>query len=455
MFQKVLIANRGEIALRVARACRELGIRTVGVYSTADEDSLVRRYTDEAVCIGPPPPRRSYANAAAIIEAARMTEADAVHPGYGFLSEDPDFAEICADAGLVFIGSPPEVMASLGDKSVARALMRQAGLPLLTGSADVARSIADARDIADAIGYPVIIKAVAGGGGRGMTVVRSAAQLAAAFTDTRAAARAVFGDDRIYVERFLERARHVEVQILCDAHGGGIHLGTRDCSVQRRHQKLVEEAPAPELDPDRVAEMCRDAVRGALSVGFTGLGTVEFLVDEDQNHYFIEINSRIQVEHPVTEMVTGCDLVHEQLHVAAGTALRLRQEDVVIRGVAVECRVNTEDPDRGFAPAAGRLDQFTPPSGPFVRVDTHGFPGYRVSPYYDSLLAKVSVWAPSRAEALSRAERALGEFDVGGPGVRTTIPFIKRVLADTEFRKGQYSTSLVDRLFTDSGKVRR
>ncbi len=455
MFQKVLIANRGEIALRVARACRELGIRTVGVYSTADEDSLIHRHTDEAVCIGPPPPRRSYANAAAIIEAAKMTEADAVHPGYGFLSEDPDFAEICADAGLVFIGSPPEVMASLGDKSVARSLMRKAGLPLLTGSADVARSVADARDIADAIGYPVIIKAAAGGGGRGMTVVRSAAQLATAFADTRAAARAVFGDDRIYVERFLERARHVEVQILCDAHGGGIHLGTRDCSVQRRHQKLVEEAPAPELDPDRVTEMCRDAVRGALSVGFTGLGTVEFLVDEDQNHYFIEINSRIQVEHPVTEMVTGCDLVHEQLHVAAGTPLRLRQEDVVLRGVAVECRVNTEDPDRGFAPAAGRLDRFTPPAGPFVRVDTHGFPGYRVSPYYDSLLAKVSVWAPSRAEALSRAERALGEFDVDGPGVRTTIPFIKRVLADTEFRKGQYSTSLVDRLVTDSGKVRQ
>ncbi|KLL12494.1 acetyl-CoA carboxylase biotin carboxylase subunit [Protofrankia coriariae] len=455
MFQKVLIANRGEIALRVARACRELGIRTVSVYSTADRDSLVHRHTDEAVCIGPPPPRRSYANAAAIVEAARMTEADAVHPGYGFLSEDPDFAEICADAGLVFIGSPPAVMASLGDKSVARALMRRAGLPLLTGSADVARSVADARDIADAIGYPVIIKAAAGGGGRGMTVVRSAAQLATAFADTRAAARAVFGDDRIYVERFLERARHVEVQILCDAHGVGIHLGTRDCSVQRRHQKLVEEAPAPELDPDRVAEMCRDAVRGALSVGFTGLGTVEFLVDEDQNHYFIEINSRIQVEHPVTEMVTGCDLVHEQLHVAAGTPLRLRQEDVVLRGVAVECRVNTEDPDRGFTPAAGRLDRFAPPAGPFVRVDTHGFPGYRVSPYYDSLLAKVSVWAPSRAEALSRAERALGEFDVDGPGVRTTIPFIKRVLADTEFRKGRYSTSLVDRLTADSGKVRR
>ncbi|WP_322749650.1 MULTISPECIES: acetyl-CoA carboxylase biotin carboxylase subunit [unclassified Frankia] len=449
MFQKILIANRGEIALRVARACRELGVRTVAVYSTADADSVVRRYADQAVCIGPPPPRRSYCNVAAIIEAAKMTEADAIHPGYGFLSEDPDFAEICAENGLVFIGSPPAVMASLGDKSVARTLMRQAGLPLLTGSAEAARSAADVRDIADAVGYPVIIKAVAGGGGRGMTVVWSAAELSRAYTRTRAAARAVFGDDRIYVERFLERARHVEVQILCDAHGGGIHLGTRDCSVQRRHQKLVEEAPAPELDPDRVAEMCRDAVRGALSVGFTGLGTVEFLVDEDQAHHFIEINSRIQVEHPVTEMVTGCDLVHEQLYVASGTPLRLRQEDVVARGVAVECRVNTEDPDRGFVPAPGLLERFTPPAGPFVRVDTHGYPGYRVSPHYDSLLAKVSVWAPSRAEALGRAERALAEFDIAGPGVVTTIPFIKQVLADTEFRKGQYSTGLVERLVAD------
>ncbi|MGF7234561.1 MAG: biotin carboxylase N-terminal domain-containing protein, partial [Frankia sp.] len=281
MFQKVLIANRGEIALRVARACRELGIRTVAVYSTADRDSLVLRHTDEQVCIGPPAPRRSYQNAAAIIEAARMTQVDAIHPGYGFLSEDPDFAEICADNGIVLIGPSPEVMASLGDKNVARALMREAGLPLLPGGTEVVRRVADALDVADAVGYPVIVKAVAGGGGRGMAIARSAAEIPAAFAEVRTVARAVFGDDRVYVERFLELARHVEVQVLCDAHGAGVHFGTRDCSVQRRRQKLVEEAPAPELDPDRVAAMCGDALRGALSVGLTGLGTVEFLVDED------------------------------------------------------------------------------------------------------------------------------------------------------------------------------
>jgi acetyl-CoA carboxylase biotin carboxylase subunit len=446
LFRKVLVANRGEIALRIVRACRELGLETVGVYSTADADSLVLRHVDEKVCIGPPSAKGSYRNAAAIVEAARATDADAIHPGYGFLSEDPDFAEICAEAGIVFVGSPPAVMAQLADKSVARSLMRAAGLPLLDGGTGVAQSAADARTIADAVGYPVIVKAVAGGGGRGMTVVRSAADLAQAYCDTRSAARAAFGDDRVYVERFLERTRHVEVQILCDSHGAGIHLGTRDCSVQRRHQKLVEEAPAPELDPDLVAEMCDDAVRGALSVGFAGAGTVEFLVDEDQKHYFMEINSRIQVEHPVTEMVTGCDLVHEQLYIAAGTPLRPRPEDVVHRGVAIECRVNVEDPGCGFAPTPGRLDRFSTPAGPFVRVDTHAYPGYHVSPHYDSLIAKVAVWAPSRAEALSRAERALGEFDVAGPGVRTTIPFVKQVLGDTEFRKGQYSTGLVERL---------
>lgn len=449
MFQKVLIANRGEIALRVARACRELGVQTVGVYSTADRDSLIRRHTDQSVCIGPPDPRRSYQNAAALIEAARMTQADAVHPGYGFLSEDPDFAEICADNGLVFIGPPPGVMATLGDKSVVRALMREAGLPLLPGGTDVAASVADARALADSIGYPVIIKAVAGGGGRGMTVVRSAADLPLAFAATRAVARRAFGDDRVYLESFLAAARHVEVQVLRDAYGAGIHLGTRDCSVQRRRQKLVEEAPAPEIDPDLVARMCADALRGTLAVGLTGLATVEFLVDNDQNHYFMEINSRIQVEHPVTEMVTGCDLVHEQLHIAAGVPLRLGQADVTCRGVAIECRVNAEDPYRGFAPTPGVLERFTAPAGPFVRVDSHGFPGLTISPHYDSLLAKVSVWAASRPEALCRAQRALDEFDVAGPGVRTTIPFTKQVLTDTLFCKGHYSTDLVERLEKD------
>jgi acetyl-CoA carboxylase biotin carboxylase subunit len=446
MFQKVLIANRGEIAIRVARTCRELGIGTVGVYSTADAASALLRHVDEAVCIGPPAGGRSYRNAAALVEAARMTDADAIHPGYGFLSEDPYFAEICADNGIVFIGAPPEVLSLLGDKNAARAAMAAAGLPLLPGGHDVARTASEAAALASSVGYPVIIKAVAGGGGNGMAIVRSPAAFRRAFADTRAAAQAAFGDDRVYVERYLDKARHVEVQVVVDDTGRAVHLGTRECSVQRRHQKLLEEAPAPGLDPARTAELTADAVRGVLSVGFRGVGTVEFLVDADGRHYFMEINSRIQVEHPATEMITGCDIVREQILIAAGAPSGLRQEDVDLRGVAVECRVNVEDPDRGFAPTPGRIDRFTPPGGPFTRVDTHGYPGYVVGPHYDSLLAKVIVWAPDREAALRRAERALAEFEISGPGVRTTIPFLRNVLADPEFRAGRYTTSLVERL---------
>jgi acetyl-CoA carboxylase, biotin carboxylase subunit len=299
------------------------------------------------------------------------------------------------------------------------------------------------------VGYPVIVKAAAGGGGRGMTVVRSAGALPRAYARTRAAAQVAFGDDRVYVERYLTDARHVEVQVLCDGHGNGVHLGTRDCSVQRRHQKLVEEAPAPGLSVATLDTLAETALRGALSVGFTGAGTVEFLVDEAERCHFLEINCRIQVEHPVTEMVTGVDLVHEQLHIAAGVPLRLRQEEIRLHGVSVECRVNVEDPDRDFAPAPGRLERFRPPGGPFTRVDTHGHPGYLVSPHYDSLLAKVAVWAPDRASALDRLERALGEFDIAGPGVRTTIPFVRRVLDDAAFRKARHTTGLVDRLLAD------
>ncbi|MEU2610092.1 acetyl-CoA carboxylase biotin carboxylase subunit [Micromonospora sp. NPDC007271] len=452
MFEKVLIANRGEIALRVLRACRELGIRTVVVHSSADTQSLPVRLADETVRIGPAASRQSYLNAAAIVEAARQTGAQAVHPGYGFLSEDADFAEICAENGLTFVGPPPQVMSALADKSTARALMSKAGLPLPPGSVETLPTPADALEVAAEIGYPVIVKAAAGGGGRGMTVVRSAAELPRAYARTRAAAQVAFGDDRVYVERYLADARHVEVQVLCDNHGNGVHLGTRDCSVQRRHQKLVEEAPAPALRRSTLDSLAEVALRGALSVGFTGAGTVEFLVDETEQCHFLEINCRIQVEHPVTEMVTGVDLVHEQLHVAAGTPLRLRQEEIQLRGVAVECRVNVEDPDRGFAPAPGRLDRFRPPGGPFTRVDTHGHAGYLVSPHYDSLLAKVAVWAPDRGGALDRLDRALGEFEVAGPGVHTTIPFVRRVLHDVAFRAGRHTTGLVDRLLTaDAG----
>ncbi|MEV1333194.1 acetyl-CoA carboxylase biotin carboxylase subunit [Micromonospora costi] len=446
MFEKVLIANRGEIALRVLRACRELGVRTAVVYSAADADSAPVRLADEAVRIGPAASRRSYLNAAAIVEAARQVGAQAVHPGYGFLSEDADFAEICAENGLTFIGPPPAVMASLADKSSARALMSRAGLPLPAGSVQPVSTVEAAVEVAAGIGYPVIVKAAAGGGGRGMTVVRSAADLPRAYARTRAAAQAAFGDDRVYVERYLTDARHVEVQVLCDGHGNGVHLGTRDCSVQRRHQKLVEEAPAPALSAGTLDAIAETALRGALAVGFTGAGTLEFLVDAAERFHFLEINCRIQVEHPVTEMITGIDLVHEQLHIAAGVPLRLRQADIRPHGVAVECRVNVEDPDRDFAPTPGRLERFVPPGGPFTRVDTHGRTGYVVGPHYDSLLAKVAVWAPDRELALNRLERALGEFEVSGPGVRTTIPFVRRVLDDAEFRKGRYTTGLVDRL---------
>ncbi|RKN40591.1 acetyl-CoA carboxylase biotin carboxylase subunit [Micromonospora endolithica] len=446
MFAKVLIANRGEIALRVLRACRELGIRTAVVYSTADADSAAVRLADQAVLIGPAASRRSYLNAAAIVEAARLVGAEAVHPGYGFLSEDADFAEICADNGLTFIGPPPEVMSALADKSSARELMRRAGLPLPPGSVAPVPTAEQAARVAAEVGYPVIVKAAAGGGGRGMTVVHTPAELPRAYARTRAAAQVAFGDDRVYVERYLTDARHVEVQVLCDGHGNGVHLGTRDCSVQRRHQKLVEEAPAPALSAGALEAISACALRGALAVGFTGAGTVEFLVDAEERFHFLEINCRIQVEHPVTEMITGIDLVHEQLHIAAGVPLRWRQEEIVPHGVAIECRVNVEDPDRDFAPTPGRLERFLPPGGPFTRVDTHGRPGYLIGPHYDSLLAKVAVWAPDRELALNRLERALEEFDIAGPGIRTTIPFVRRVLDDAGFRKGRYTTGLVERL---------
>jgi acetyl-CoA carboxylase biotin carboxylase subunit len=452
MFEKVLVANRGEIALRIVRAARELGIRTVVAYSTADRDSTAVRLADETVCIGPPPARRSYLNAAAMIEAARRTGARAVHPGYGFLSEDADFAEACADNGLVFIGPRPQVVTVLGDKATARSRMRQAGLPLLPGSPGTLATVEQARKLADSIGYPVIVKAVAGGGGRGMNVVSTASEFTAAYLRTRAAGQTLFGDDRVYVERYLPQARHVEVQVLCDAHGAGVHLGTRDCTVQRRHQKLVEEAPAPGFAPGTLEEMARAAVRGALAVGYTGVGTFEFLVDEAENFYFMEANCRIQVEHPVTEMISGVDLVHEQFHLAAGAPLRFRQDEVRLHGVAVECRVNAEDPDQDFTATPGRLTRFEPPGGPFTRVDSHGHPGYLIGPHYDSLLAKVVTWAPDRDLALDRMDRALHEFVITGPGLRTTIPVLRRVLDDARFRKARHATDLIEHLHDPRGQ---
>jgi acetyl-CoA carboxylase biotin carboxylase subunit len=444
MFRKVLIANRGEIALRVARACRELGVPTVAVYSTEDRESAVVRYADEAVQIGPAPAKRSYLNIPAVIEAALRTDADAIHPGYGFLSEDPDFAEVCRANGIVFVGPPAEVIARLGDKTAARTLMAEAGLPMLPGSIDALRTVEEAQRTADRIGYPVIIKAAAGGGGRGMQVVRDSASLAEAYRQTRAGAQMLFGDSRVYVERYLEAARHVEIQILADGRGHAVHLGERDCSAQRRHQKLVEESPAPGLPAELAARMGEAAVRGARAAGYIGAGTFEFLLAPDGEFYFMEVNCRIQVEHPVTELVSGVDLVREQFAIAAGRALEFRQEDLAPRGAAIECRINVEDPDRDFAPAPGVLTEFVPAGGPFVRVDTHGYPGYRVPATYDSLLAKLLVWAPTREQALRRMDRALEEFRVRGPGVHTTADFLRTLLRDKSFQAGTHSTAIVE-----------
>ena len=445
LFDTVLVANRGEIALRVVRTCREMGIRTVVVHSTTDRDSAAVRAADVAVQIGPGAPRRSYLSVPAIIEAALSSGTTAVHPGYGFLSEDPDFAEVCAANDLVFIGPEPGLMSRLGDKAEARALMADAGLPVLPGSRQTVDSAEQAVEVAAGIGYPVIIKAAAGGGGRGMSVVHSRQQLLPSYRQTRAAAQAVFGDGRVYLERYCERARHVEVQVLADTQGNVVHLGERDCSVQRRHQKLIEESPAPALDRALTGRMAEAAVRGARAVGYTGAGTFEFLVS-DGEFTFMEINCRIQVEHPVTEMVTGVDLIREQITVAAGLPLSVRQEDLLPRGVAVECRVNAEDPDRNFAPCPGMLDEFVPPGGPFVRVDTHAYPGWRVPPEYDSLLAKVIAWAPDREQALDRLDRALAEFHIGGAGVRTTIPLLRDVLANRCFRAGRHTTTLLEEM---------
>jgi acetyl-CoA carboxylase, biotin carboxylase subunit len=444
LFEKVLIANRGEIALRVARACRELGVKSVAVYSTADAESAVVRFADEAVQIGPPATSRSYLHIPSLIGAALKTGADAIHPGYGFLSEDPYFAEICADEGITFIGPRPEVMEKVGDKATARDLMSKAGLPLLPGTVEPVNTIDEAHDICNEIGFPVIIKAVAGGGGRGMNVVMREEDLPGLYQTTRATAQAVFKDSAVYIERYLETSRHTEVQLVCDNHGNGVYFFERDCSVQRRHQKLIEEAPSIHLDEAARRDIGERAVRGALSVGYTGAGTMEFLLDHQGNLAFMEMNARIQVEHPVSEAVTGVDLIREQIRVASGEELSVKQEDVPLRGHAIECRINAEDPDRDFAPTAGRLDTYVPPGGPWTRVDSHCYPGWMISPFYDSLIAKLIVWAPNRDEAIDRMQRALGEFEISGRGVKTTIPFHQRILDHPQFRSGDITTDFVE-----------
>lgn len=442
MFKKVLIANRGEIALRVIRACREMGITTVAAYSEADRDSLPVRIADERICIGPGPSSKSYLHIPNLISAALLTESEAIHPGYGFLSENASFAEVCADCGLVFIGPPPAAMVQMGDKVEARQAMEHAGLPMLPGT-EVLRSIGEGEEAAGRIGFPLMLKAAAGGGGRGIRLVRRPEEFAHVFTTAQSEVREAFHDDGLYLEKYLGQAKHVEVQVLCDNYGNGIHLGERNCSVQRRHQKLVEESPSPALPASLRQEMGERGIKAALAIGYRGVGTLEFLVDEQNNYYFMEMNTRLQVEHPVTEWVTGVDLVREQLRVAAGEPLTIRQTDIVPHGHAIEFRITAEDPAADFRPQTGVIEDYLPPGGPGVRVDSHLYRGYEVPPHYDSLLSKLIVWAPTRDEAIDRGRRALGEYVI--EGIPTSIPFHLRLLDNPVFRRGEaYTNYLAD-----------
>jgi len=442
MFKKVLIANRGEIALRVIRACRELGIQTVAVYSEADRESLHVRFADDDVCIGPPPARDSYLKIPRIIAAAEITGADAIHPGYGFLAENAEFAETCAASNIAFIGPTAEQIRVMGDKAAARKAMAAVGVPIVPGTPGPIEDVDEALSFARDIGFPVIIKAAAGGGGKGMRVAEDSEVFMRAFQLARSEALSAFGSGDVYVEKYLARPRHIEFQIMGDKHGRVIHLGERDCSVQRRHQKLIEEAPSPAVGPALRERMGHDAVRGAKAIDYVGAGTIEMLLDEDGSYYFMEMNTRIQVEHGVTEMLTGVDLVKEQLRVAAGEPLSVA-ELPPLRGHVIEVRVNAEDPARNFQPSPGRIDVFHPPGGPGVRIDSHIYTGYTVPPFYDSLLAKLICQGRDRAEAVKRVQVALESFVL--EGVTTTIPFLARVMQNAAFQAGQVDTKFLER----------
>ncbi|HEY8437767.1 MAG TPA: acetyl-CoA carboxylase biotin carboxylase subunit [Candidatus Limnocylindrales bacterium] len=444
MFRKILIANRGEIALRILRACRALGIEAVVAYSEADRDSLPVQLADEAICIGPSDARRSYLSAPAVISAAVVTGCDAIHPGYGFLSEDEGFAEVVRAHDLTFIGPPANVLDRFSNKESTRRLLGSLGLPTIPGSNGILRDDAHALDEGERIGYPVLIKPAAGGGGKGMRMVRTPRELEASLNVCRSEARAAFGDDSLYLERWLDETRHVEVQVAVDRYGRGVHLGERDCSVQRRHQKILEEGPTPALSTEARAELCTRAVRAIVSAGYENVGTLEFLVDRDGNFYFIEINCRIQVEHPVTEMLTGVDLVATQIRIAAGEPLGFSQADIVTRGHAIEFRINAEDPERDFRPAAGVVERYLAPGGPGVRMDSHLFAGYEVPPFYDSLLGKLIVWAPNRQTAIERGQVALAELIV--EGIVTNVPIHQALLASEAFLEGRMTTNLLDRV---------
>ncbi|GIW94241.1 MAG: acetyl-CoA carboxylase biotin carboxylase subunit [Pirellulaceae bacterium] len=445
MYKRILIANRGEIALRIIRACRELGIETVVVYSEADRNASYLRLADEAYCIGPAKSVKSYLKIDQVISAAEVGNVEAIHPGYGFLSENARFNEICRSCKIDFIGPTPEAMEKLGDKNTARMLAREANVPVVPGSEGLIESEDEAVRVAHQIGFPVLIKATAGGGGKGMRVAHNDLALKTALAQARAEAEAAFGNAGVYLEKYIERPRHVEVQILADHHGNVVHLWERDCSTQRRHQKLIEESPAPNLPPDTRNALCEAAVRLVRKAGYTNAGTVEFIVDQDNNFYFIEVNARIQVEHPVTEMVTGIDLIKQQILIAAGEPLPFRQKDIRQQGCAIECRINAEDPDRGFQPHAGTIRQIFYPGGPGVRFDSHVYAGYPVPPYYDSMIGKLIVHQPTRAEAIACMLRALDELQI--EGIPTTVPFHKKVLQHSDFVEGWVDTKFVERTF--------
>ncbi len=442
MFKKILIANRGEIALRVIRACKEMGIKTVAVHSTADANSLHVRFADESVCIGPPKSSDSYLNVPSIISAAEITDAEAIHPGYGFLAENSSFAEICNSTGIRFIGPSPESIKQMGDKARARETAQKAGVPVLPGSNGVVTEESSAIEIARELGFPVIVKAAAGGGGKGMRVVMDESEFANAFVMAQTEALAAFSNADVYIEKYILQPRHIEIQIIADEQGNTVYLGERECSIQRRHQKLIEEAPSVIVDESLRKQMGEMAVAIARSVKYRNAGTIEFLMDEDAKYYFMEMNTRIQVEHPVTEMVTGIDLVKEQIRVAAGLPLSFTQRDIKIKGHSIECRINAEDPEK-FTPSPGTITAFNPPGGLGVRVETAAYTQYVIPPYYDSMIAKLIVHAETRADAIMRMQRALNEFII--EGVKTTIPMHKKILDDPDFQKGDISTKFMER----------
>ncbi len=443
MFNKILIANRGEIALRIIRTCKEMDISTVAVYSKADQDSLHVKFADEAVCIGPPPSKDSYLKIPSILAAAEITNAEAIHPGYGFLSENAEFSRICSEHNLKFIGPSPDAIKRMGDKAVAKDTMKKSGVPVVPGSDGEIDNYEDAKKACKEIGYPVMLKASAGGGGRGMRVVQEEDKLKQAFSTCRNEAETAFGNPGVYIEKFVQDPHHVEIQILGDQHGNVIHLGERDCSLQRRHQKLLEEAPSPLMTPELREKMGEAAVNAGKSVNYEGAGTVEFLVDKDLNFYFMEMNTRIQVEHPVTEEITNYDLVAEQIKAAAG--LEIEDKPLKMRGHAIECRINAEDPAHNFRPSAGVITVFHMPGGHSVRLDTHAYSGYRIPPHYDSMIAKLIVSAPTRKEAINRMRRALSEFVV--EGIKTTIPYHRQLMNDENFQNGNFNTHYLESKF--------